>query len=168
MPYIIYADIESLIRKIDRYENNPENSSTIKTYEHIPSRYSMSTILGFDQTEDKHTLYHGKDCMKIFCTSLREHAKNISDFKKKKRLPLTKEELKLHQDSKVCYICGKRILEKLSKSIYYRKGRDHCHYTGKYRTAAHSICNSKLSVPNEIPVFLITVRIIIIILSLKN
>ena len=36
MPYIIYADIESLIRKIDRYENNPENSSTIKTYEHIP------------------------------------------------------------------------------------------------------------------------------------
>ena len=83
----------------------------------------MSTILGLDQTEDKHTLYHGKDCMKIFCTSLREHAKNISDFKKKKRLPLTKEELILHQDAKVCYICGKRILKKLSKSIYYRKGR---------------------------------------------
>ena len=30
MPYIIYANIESLIRKIDRFENTPENSSTVK------------------------------------------------------------------------------------------------------------------------------------------
>ena len=30
--------------------------------------------------------------------------------------------------------------------------RDHCHYTGKYRGTAHSICNSKFNVPNEIPV----------------
>ena len=28
--------------------------------------------------------------------------------------------------------------------------RDHCHYTGKYRGAAHNICNLKLNVPNEI------------------
>ena len=32
--------------------------------------------------------------MKMFCTSLREQAKNIIDFEKKKMLPLTKEELK--------------------------------------------------------------------------
>ena len=55
MPYIIYADIKSLIRKRDGCEYNPEHSSTTKTYEHIPCRYSMSTIWGFDQTEDKHT-----------------------------------------------------------------------------------------------------------------
>ena len=30
MPYIIYADIESLIKKIDGCANNPENSSTTK------------------------------------------------------------------------------------------------------------------------------------------
>ena len=71
--------------------------------------------------------------MKKFCTSLREHTKNIIDLEKKKMLPLTEEELKLHQDAKVFYICGKRILKKLSKSINYRKVRDHCHYTGKYR-----------------------------------
>ena len=29
--------------------------------------------------------------MRIFCTSLTEHAKNIIDFEKKKLLPLTKE-----------------------------------------------------------------------------
>ena len=50
--------------------------------------------------------------MKKFCESLREHAKNIIDFEKKKMLPLRKEELKSHQDAKVCYVCGKIILKK--------------------------------------------------------
>ena len=104
----------------------------------------MSTIWEFDHTENKHTLYRGEDFMKRFCASLREHPKNIIDFEKKKMLPLTKEELKSHQDAKVCYICGKRILKKLSKSINYWKVRDHCHYTGKFRGAAHNICNLKI------------------------
>ena len=46
----------------------------------------------------------------------------------------------------------KKILKKLAKSKNYRKTRDHCHYTGKYRSAAHSISNLKFNVPNEIPV----------------
>ena len=32
------------------------------------------------------------------------------------------------------------------------KVRDHCHYTGKYRGAVHSICNLKYSVPKKIPI----------------
>ena len=36
MSYIIYADIESLIRKIDGCANNSEKSSTTKIGEHIP------------------------------------------------------------------------------------------------------------------------------------
>ena len=83
MPYLIYANIESLIRKIDGCANNPEDSSTTKIGEHIPCGYSMSTIWTFDHIENKHSLYLGKDCMKKFCESLREHAKNIIDFEKK-------------------------------------------------------------------------------------
>ena len=80
-------------------------------------------------------------------------------------LPLTKEELKSHQEAKVCYICRKRILPKLSKSINYRKVRDHCHYTGKYRDARHNICNLKFNVLNKIPVVFHNVSNMIIILS---
>ena len=110
----------------------------------------MSTIWAFDHIENKHTLYCGKGCMKKFWESLREHAKNIIDFEKKKMLPLTKEELKSHQGARNCYICARRILKKIFKSINYRKVRDH--YTGKYRAASHGICNLKFNVPNEIPV----------------
>ena len=49
--------------------------------------------------------------MKRFCTSLREQAKNLIDFEKKKMLTLTKEELRSFQDVKLCYICGKRLLK---------------------------------------------------------
>ena len=42
--YIIYADIESLIRKIDGCANNPENYLTTKVGEHITCEYSMSTM----------------------------------------------------------------------------------------------------------------------------
>ena len=127
MPDIIYADIESLIRKIDGCANNAEKSPTAKIGEHIPCGYSMSKICEFYHIEDKHTLYGGKDCKKKFCTSLKEHAKSIIDFEKKKMLPLRKEELKSHQDAKECYICGKRILKKFAKDKNYRKVRDHCH-----------------------------------------
>ena len=39
----------------------------------------------------------------------------------------------------------------LAKDKNYQRVRDHCHCTGKYRSAALSICNSKINVPNEIP-----------------
>ena len=61
----------------------------------------MSKIWAFDHIKSKHTFYCGKDCMKKFCEFLKEHAKNIIDFEKKKMLPLTKEELRSHQDAKL-------------------------------------------------------------------
>ena len=87
----------------------------------------MLAIWGFDHIEIKHTLYRGKDCMKKFCTSSREQAKNVIDFEKKKMLPLTKEELKSYQDEKKSYICRKKILKMFTKDKNYRKVRDHCH-----------------------------------------
>ena len=66
MLYIIYADIESLIEKMDGCTSNPENSSATKIDEHIPWGYSMSNIWAFDNIENKHTLYRGEDFRKSF------------------------------------------------------------------------------------------------------
>ena len=94
IPYVIYADIEFLIRKIDGCENKQEKFSAMKISEYIPCGCSISTIWGFEHTKNKYSLYRGNDCMKRFCTSLREHAQRIIGFEKKKMLPLTREELK--------------------------------------------------------------------------
>ena len=92
--------------------------------------------------------------MKKFSESLGDYANNVIDSEKKKKLPLTKEEVKSHHDAKICYICGKRILKKFADDKYYRKVRDNCHFTDKHRDAAHSICNLNLNLPKEIPVIL--------------
>ena len=34
----------------------------------------------------------------------------------------------------------------------YDKVKDHCHYTGKFRGAAHNICNLRYKTPKKIPV----------------
>ena len=83
-PFIIYVDLECLVEKIDGCRNNPENSSTAKVGEHIPSGFSMSTISSFKNIENKSDVYRGKDCMKKFCESLREHSMKKINFKKKK------------------------------------------------------------------------------------
>ena len=43
-----------------------------------------------------------------------------------------------------------RFLKKFTNDKNYRKVRDHCHFTGKYRGLAHSICNLTFILPNEI------------------
>ena len=63
--------------------------------EHIRCEYSMSTIWTLDNIENKYSLYHGEDCVKTFCSSLKEHATNIINFEKKKMLPLTKRRAKI-------------------------------------------------------------------------
>ena len=47
----IYTDHECLIEKIDRCNNNAENSSTTKVGEHISSGFSMSAVSSFKSLE---------------------------------------------------------------------------------------------------------------------
>ena len=91
-PFIINAYLECWIEKIDECENNAEISSTAKISEHILSDFSVSTISSFKSIENKHDVYRGKDCKKAFCESLKEHAMEIINFKKKKIKLSTKEQ----------------------------------------------------------------------------
>ena len=55
----------------------------------------MSKIWAFDHIEKKHTLYCGKDCIRKFSTSLREHSNNAIDFEKKKNVTVNKKRTKI-------------------------------------------------------------------------
>ena len=157
VPFIIYADLECLLEKMSTCINNLNESSTTKINKHTPSGYSIFTSCSFDESKNKLNHYRGKDCMKKFCKDLKEHATRIINHEKKKIIPLTKEK-KNYNDQKVCYICKKEfdtIDTTKSSSLEckkHHKVRDHCHYTGKYRGAAHNICNLRYKVLKEIPV----------------
>ena len=63
-------------------------------------------------------------------------------YEKKEMISLTDEETKFYEKQKVCYICEKEFsADKNDKK--YHKVRDHCHYTRKFREAAHNNCNLK-------------------------
>ena len=158
LPFIIYADLECLLEKIDTCYNNLEESSTTKINHHTPSGYSIFTNCSFDTSKNKLNYYRGEDCMKRFCKDLKEHAKKIINCEKKDLIPLTKEEKEDYNNQKVCYICKKEFIasdtvqsSSLEGNKHY-KVRDHCHYTGKYRSAAHNICNLRYKIPKDIPI----------------
>ena len=53
VPFIIYADLESLIEKMNTCHNNPGKSSTTKINKHTPCGYSLFTQCSFDTTKNK-------------------------------------------------------------------------------------------------------------------
>ena len=107
VPFIIYADIESLPEKMSACHNNREKSWAIKINEHTPSVYSSFTHCSFDLTKNKLDCYKVKDFMDKFCKDLKEKAKK-NQLWKKQMIPHTDEENKSYKNQKVCYKCKKR------------------------------------------------------------
>ena len=91
--------------------------------------------------------------MKNYCLDLREHATKIINYEKKEMIRLTKEEKRSHCTSRRCYICKKKFSTDDNNKKYHRV-RDHCRYTGRYRGAAHDICNLRYKIPKEFPLVL--------------
>ena len=84
VPFINYADLESLLQKIDTCQNNPEKSYTQKKSKHKPSGYSLVTCCSFDKSKTERKYYRGKDCIEMFCKDLRDQAMKIINCEKKK------------------------------------------------------------------------------------
>ena len=141
------------IKKIDTCQNNPDLSSTIKINQHIPSGCSIYTSCSFDKYNNKLSNYRGEDCMRRFCKDLKDHAIKIIDFKKKDMIPLTKEEKDNYNKENICHICKEEFNNDTTESSSLEcKVRDHCHFTGKYRGAAHNTCNLRYKIPKNTPV----------------
>ena len=100
VPFIMYADMESLLEKMSTYHNNPKKSSTTKINKHIMSGYSLFTHCSFNATKNKVDCYRGKDCMKSFFNSLKKHGRKIINYEKKEMIPLAYKENKSHKSEK--------------------------------------------------------------------
>ena len=67
----------------------------------------------------------------------------IINFEEKEMISITYNENMYHEKQKYCHICKRKFYndENDKRRKKYHKVRDHDHYAGKYRGAAHSDCN---------------------------
>ena len=158
-PFAIYADFESLIKPIDNCDPNPNHSYTKKYQKHEPISFcyyiecfndTLCKEIFNDDTKRKQLRYYVKtkpedpDAVDVFIKWLEDDVKFLANIEQKKMV-FTKEDKKQFNIASDCWICG----EELGND----RVRDHCHYTGCYRGAAHNSCNLKYSKPKGVPVF---------------
>ena len=89
-------------------------------------------------------LSRGENCVDEFLDKLFNHVKYLQNLPEKP-LVNTKEDEERFKKSTQCWFCGGEI-QKL-------KVRDHCHFSGKFRGAAHPNCNLQARKPQFTPVF---------------
>ena len=149
-PFAIYADFESLIKPMDNCDPNPNKSYTKKYQKHEPISFSYY-IKSFNENVYESRLRgyikekpNDPDAMDIFIKWLEEDVKAIANIEVQKMI-FTEEDQKQFNNASDCWICG--------EALENDRVRDHCHFTGRYRGAAHNRCNLKYRKPNSISVF---------------
>ena len=144
VPFMIYADTESLIKSLQTCEPSPQCSYTKKYQKHEPISFSYY-IKCFDDNVFKPRLrsYTGEDAMQKFVEWLEEDIKIIANIPEVDMIFGKKEAERFNKETK-CWIC--------KGELNNDKVRDHCHFTGRYRRAAHNSCNLKYRKLNFTPV----------------
>ena len=137
IPFVIYADFECFTKPVFTCVPDPSKSYDFDYQKHEPSGFcfflkgitsSFKTVSFTKEKEDD-------DVAAIFVDKIVGYTKSIYNvfYRKPKQMRLTKEEQLSFKNAKYCHICGGE-LEK-------DRVRDHCHFTGNYRGAAHNKCN---------------------------
>ena len=86
--FIIYADMESSLEKIDKSYSNPEKLSTTKINKHTALLIFM--YFSFNTAKNKHDYYRGKHCMKSFYKDLKKHATKLIIYENKRNDTINK------------------------------------------------------------------------------
>ena len=148
VPFIMYADFESILEPMDPVEpGSPNQPYTNEVNQHTPSGWSVYSKFAYGDIDNPLRTYRGKDCIKSFCNYIKGEARRLYHmFPELPMDPLTKRQWKKYKQSTKCHICYKPF------TLKDPKVRDHCHYTGLCRGPAHSLCNLRHKIPSYIPV----------------
>ena len=110
-PFIVYVDLECLLKKYNIVKIILKIFTQRKKAKHKPSGYSWRSICSFDDTRNRRYFYRGKDCIEKFCKDLKELGTGIINLEEKEMIPLTNKEIKFYEKQKVCYICEKKFCD---------------------------------------------------------
>ena len=158
IPFVIYADFECFTKPINSCQPNPNKSYTQGYKKHERSGYALY-LKGLDgmQINYKPIVYCRKsedeDISKKFIKHVLKLTLMIYQkyYSNPKTIIFTAEDQKDFQSATICHICEQDLnIDKETGQIL--KVRDHCHFTGEYRGAAHNQCNLKCKKPLILPV----------------
>lgn len=145
VPFIVYADIETLLKAPDSNFSKSNNTVAYQEHEAFSIAYYFKCMHNTGQSYFKS--YRGEECVEWFTKELHDIAYKVSSILNNvKEMDTTIEDKVFFAFSDECHICGERYSE---NDIPVR---DHCHLTGKYRGSAHSNCNLNFQVSRHIPV----------------
>ena len=140
VPFIVYADFECFIKPIQSCSPDDKDSYTKHYQKHEPSSFCYYIKYFDDEVYGpKLVSYTREDAAQKFVEMLEEDIKIITNIPKK-MIWRIQEQIQNEKETE-CWICN----EKFDGDD---KVRDHCHFTGRYRGAAHNLCNLKYEKPN--------------------
>lgn len=134
IPIVIYGDFESLLCE---YSDKNKSFFTENIQKHEASSFAYYICCKDNPELEDLVSYRGPRCAQKFVETLSRDIKRLYEIlhNKNPMIPLTTEEMSLHGAATLCHICKTDFVagDKIVK--------DHDHFTGKYRGAAHSACN---------------------------
>lgn len=143
--YVIYADFEALITKVDN--SSLDNSSTVsmKLNSHEACGYSYVIIDPDGKSVKPAVVYRGPNAVDNFLEKILLEKDNIAE-KLTTIVPIcmSPQDEEDFRRATHCYLC-KKILNA-------DRVKDHDHLSGKYRGALHNLCNIKYRLQKKIPV----------------
>ncbi|CAB3991092.1 Gastrula zinc finger [Paramuricea clavata] len=151
VPFVIYADFESILVPEERKEKseNPEDESSTDLYQtHKACSFGLKTVCHYDDKySGEYKSYVGSDAALVFLKTVVKESfrcREMTDKIFRKKMVITPKEEAEFLVTRNCHICGYDLCED--------RVRDHDHVTGKYRGAAHNICNLKYRITWKVPV----------------
>ena len=111
VPFVMYADFESILAKVDSdleetKDENGKKSYTKKINQHIPSGFCVYSKFAHGNVEDPLKVYRGRDCVEVFCDYIEKEVNRLYNmFPEKKMDPLTQEEWREYNRATRCHIC---------------------------------------------------------------
>ena len=151
LPRAIYADMESILRKMATCQPNPGISYTEKYQKHEILSYAYIMVPSDERIFEpvmrlRTAKKDGEDLAGEFLRQLAEGIKeNLNTVNYDKPMDEDTVDYENFHSATECHICGELLGSDRVK--------DHDHTTGDYRGAAHRKCNLHLSFANFTPVF---------------
>ena len=111
VPYVVYADFECVLKKIDTCDPDNKRSFPVKTEKHEPCGFSYIIVRSDGATFGPFT-HRGEDAVFTFLVWLQNHESEMrEDMANKRPLVMTNEDWQKHRNATECHVCNKSLVK---------------------------------------------------------